>query len=515
MSPTGSLGHVEGCSRESLKRRPREQTLMNPDRYVAVETVKFQLEPTARNPKPGTIELLWGDGVWFLDGGTIVDGKVRVRARGMPGTIPAAALGNTPLLELYFIDVGQGDGVLIITPDRRHIMIDGGYKRAAQPTGKNAADFVDWKFARDYQAEAITLEAIISSHCDADHYGGLWDLINPAETRELDLTTVRVGKFYHAGVGWWTNGQPRNRTLGGESGGFLTRLVGNRVSLGEALRGTTELRLQGEWAEFMKCVHDLGCDVERLSDRTGHLPGFSPAASDVAIRVLGPVEFRQGNKPVLRDLGSPSTNTNGHSVFLRLDYGHARIQLTGDLNAASQKILLEQYSGAPDELACDVAKACHHGSDDCSVRFLELLNAGATVISSGDNEAHAHPRASIVAASALTGHRQIVRDKVVTPLIYSTEIARSVRLGKAIALEPQGGDPQPLTPENSPRVHYLETGAGDLRARRGSRSMHEAYIVAGIVYGLVNVRTDGETILCATMNEKSGTWDARRFKARF
>ncbi len=488
---------------------------MNPDRYVAVETVRFDLEPTSRNPKPGAIELLWGDGVWFLDGGAVTAGKVRVRARGMPGTVAADALGDKALLELYFIDVGQGDGVLIVTPDRRHIMLDGGYKRAAQPTGKNAADFVDWKFARDYQAEAITLDAMISSHCDADHYGGLWDLINPAETRELDLTRVEIGTFYHAGVGWWTNGQPRNRTLGGKEAGFLTRLVGNRASLGGALSPTAELRLQGEWAEFMKCVHNLGCHVERLSDRTGHLPGFVPDVSDVVIRVLGPIEFRQGSKPVLRDLGSDSKNSNGHSVFLRLDYGHARIQLTGDLNAASQKMLLEQYASAPGELACDIVKACHHGSDDCSVHFLELINAGATVISSGDNEAHAHPRASIVAASALTGHREIVKDRVVTPLIYSTEIARSIRIGRAVALQPRGGEPVLLTSENSPRVHYLETGAGDLRARRSSRVMHDAYIVAGIVYGLVNVRTDGETILCATMNEKNGTWDAKRFKARF
>lgn len=52
-------------------------------------------------------------------------------------------LGSKALLEVYFIDVGQGDGILIKTPDGRHVMIDGGFPRRNQPIGKNAADFVD------------------------------------------------------------------------------------------------------------------------------------------------------------------------------------------------------------------------------------------------------------------------------------------------------------------------------------------------------------------------------------
>jgi hypothetical protein len=40
------------------------------------------------------------------------------------------ALGGESLLEFYFIDVGQGDGVLIKTPGFRHLMIDGGFPRS-------------------------------------------------------------------------------------------------------------------------------------------------------------------------------------------------------------------------------------------------------------------------------------------------------------------------------------------------------------------------------------------------
>jgi len=35
------------------------------------------------------------------------------------------------------------------------------------------------------------------------------------------------------------------------------------------------------------------------------------------------------------------------------------------------------------------------------------------------------------------------------------------------------------------------------------------------VYVLVNVRTDGETIMCATMKEAKRSWNIQTFSARF
>ena len=141
--------------------------------YVRVETVSMKLDSGKKR------ELLWGD----LCRNVVINGdEARVTARGAKGTIPASALGGQSLLEFYFIDVGQGDGVLVKTPDNRHILIDAGYNRAKQPTGKNAADFVDWKFVRDYGMDFIELDAMIASHNDADHYGGLWDLLDPSHS---------------------------------------------------------------------------------------------------------------------------------------------------------------------------------------------------------------------------------------------------------------------------------------------------------------------------------------------
>ena len=175
--------------------------------------------------------------------------------------------------------------------------------------------------------------------------------------------------------------------------------------------------------------------------------------------------------------------------------------------------LSAHYTGDRLEFAADVAKACHHGSDDCSLEFLAAIGAGATVISSGDNETHAHPRPAIVAASAVTGHRQVKNDKLVTPLIYSTEIARSVRIAKIDSVT--AAAVEVLKRDSIAQVDYSEVSSGALRPKKGKRSWKNMMAVVGIVYGLVNVRTDGRKILCATMNEGNASWDLRTFESRF
>ena len=143
---------------------------------------------------------------------------------------------------------------MICTPDGKHIMIDGGFNRASQPTGKNAADFVDWKFAKDYGLEQIHLDVMMASHNDADHYGGLSDLLNVDGIDELDAKDVRVDSFYHAGVAWWVNPTNGERWLGPTSPDkkFLTQLMGKRSEVVAAIKDDADPKLQGEWGQFMK-----------------------------------------------------------------------------------------------------------------------------------------------------------------------------------------------------------------------------------------------------------------------
>ena len=141
------------------------------------------------------------------------------------------------------------------------------------------------------------------------------------------------------------------------------------------------------------------------------------------------------------------------------------------------------------------------------------------MISSGDAEGHDHPRPAIVGASGVTGHLTIKDDEIQTPLVYSTELARSVSLGEPTRLDvlQADGSTRRVTGAQLEKsvIQFEETKPGALRPKKKSRELGSTYVVAGQVYGLVNVRTDGKTILCATMNEGNGSWQIKRFDARF
>lgn len=69
---------------------------------------------------------------------------------------------NTEKLKVYYFDVGQGDSIYLKLPNGEDILIDGG-------DNSHGDDVV--KYLKDLQVD--DLEAIISTHPDADHSGGL------------------------------------------------------------------------------------------------------------------------------------------------------------------------------------------------------------------------------------------------------------------------------------------------------------------------------------------------------
>lgn len=493
-------------------------------------------------PKSGRKgSLIWGDRVRILQ----TKGNTReISARGTTGWIHKRHLGEEALLEVYVVDVGQGDGLLVVTPEGHNIMVDGGNIRAFQNGGKNAADFVDWKFFYDYLSPderddqnktVIALDAMVASHNDIDHFGGLWDLIDrdPRNDEELDSTDVTVERFYHAGLSWWFKGSGKSkRELGPTSNGHYTKLLGDRNSAKAAtanLSNPDKDTLSGSWGKFIGAATKLkrgsgaSTAITRLSTETHEfLPGFEPGGdSACSIRLLGPIEGTVSRKPALKKFpDGDSKNTNGHSIVLRLDYGDRRILLTGDLNTHSQNHIMKHFgSQFVPEFMVDVAKGCHHGSHDVSYRFLDGLRALCTVISSGDAETHDHPRPTIVAASATTGRRfiDVEEDSLVAPLIYITEVARSVKIGDVKSLK-EYHHPQPERLADSTdkaalvhntkkekarfRLFYKDSAKSSADAPR----IDQAQVVTGLRYGLVNVRTDGKRLFFAQLEESGNDW---------
>lgn len=454
--------------------------------------------------------LLWGDPVHIID--SSVD-PCRVVARTKPGRLPASALRARSLLELYIIDAGQGDSLLLKTPAGKWHLIDAGNSNARQMLGKGAPNFIRWKFQNDLQQPGISLESVILTHPDFDHFGGFLDVL-AGDLHDGRTFPIEVKNYYHPGLARFASEPTLGTTEPGRVAAFpigrrrlsrddefITELLDGKASFAQPPRP-----FDADFAALAELVARVPAKVRRISSRDEYLPGYRPGQNAVTIRILGPVleEFAPARFG-LRACSSDSKLCNGHSVVLRIEYGDARFLLTGDQNAWSQRLLLSYFPAG--EFAADVAKACHHGAEDIELDFIKAMGARATVISSGDNEDYAHPRPALIGASARHGRESVDENgQPLPPLVYSTELARSTKLDRVASVSVA------LAPEP------VEVAAANARIRAATPSAkyQEAArtpIASDLIYGLINVRTDGHHILCATMAEKGNDFDVKVFKA--
>lgn len=93
-------------------------------------------------------------------------------------------------LKLYFIDVGQGDSTLIITPSNQKILIDGGGSENYE-VGKNTLVpyLLDRKINR--------IDYILISHFDQDHVGGIIELLEEVKVEKIIISKqIKITEQY-------------------------------------------------------------------------------------------------------------------------------------------------------------------------------------------------------------------------------------------------------------------------------------------------------------------------------
>ncbi|MFH1037131.1 MAG: ComEC/Rec2 family competence protein [PVC group bacterium] len=96
---------------------------------------------------------------------------------------------KTDELEVVFLDVGQGDAILITTPGGKRILIDGGIGEGAfgsEDQGKKTV----LPYVRKRGIER--LDTVIVTHPDFDHIGGLVSVVN--------AKNLEIGELLDAGV---------------------------------------------------------------------------------------------------------------------------------------------------------------------------------------------------------------------------------------------------------------------------------------------------------------------------
>jgi len=466
--------------------------------FAAYPSVVVYKTPGDKSKGNAVTHLIWGD--WIKELGPREGDWVKVRARRKIGWIHKKDLQQNRLLELDFVDIGQGDSCLIGTPEGKHFLVDAG-------EGDNLYRFLRWRF--DQFKEPLVLESAILSHPDKDHFGGLKYLV---DEKKISFTTV-----FHNGIVERSGRNSLGTIIKQGKTKYLADVIVDRQQM-QGIVDDPEKRGKKVYANLLKKALDTGriSDIRMLCSEDHFVPGYEEGQA-LTIQVLGPVPERGPHgERLLRCFGTDGETVNGHSVILRLCYGSVVIMLGGDLNVPSEKYLLAHYTGldpdpaTPDEeeklvsfarrtFESDIAKACHHGSADLCERYLQAVNSMATVISSGDNEPYSHPRPDALGAIGKYG-------RGTRPLIFSTELARSA---KEIIKHPYLFRKESRELAKQLDLAEKESDKESIRKKLEKKMAELERSIA--VYGMINVRTDGEKAIVAQKLErprsKAEKWD--------
>ncbi|HEX6731060.1 MAG TPA: ComEC/Rec2 family competence protein, partial [Pyrinomonadaceae bacterium] len=188
------------------------------------------------------------------------------------------------LLELNFLDVGQGDAALVTMPDGTTLLIDGG-GRPGFAGGSDQREYgsIGERVVSEYlwSRGLGSIDYVLATHADADHIDGLNDVVRNFRVRS-------------AIVGRQASGDP-------------------------------------EYAKFAETLGNAGVATQVV--QAGDVLRFGP----VEVEILWP--------PADGNSGSPSSNDD--SVVVRIKFGERSCLFTGDIEKAAEVILLTSPGRLP------------------------------------------------------------------------------------------------------------------------------------------------------------------------
>jgi beta-lactamase superfamily II metal-dependent hydrolase len=472
---------------------------------LIVQQDLVKLYPTAKKTKgEKTVAVLaWGDAVRVAgdpDADVIevqFDGKPAFVRRGKVTDPIFADRKQSAVLKIDMVDVQQGDGAVIETPDGRIVLVDGGDNQLF-------ARYLAARFRRHTADDPKDIDCIIVTHGDADHFEGL-ARIHESETNATTSKRlfIRPHRVYHNGLVKRPSRMnkkevPDVKLLGatkevdGET--YITGLEEDLFAVDDAEMNEKFLA----WKRALEAWSERG-EIEMRRLQIGMHDAFDfLAEEEIRVEVLGPITTPVGGKPALRFLGEPpkgprighesmsveeeefggksaSHTINGHSIIFRLTFGDFSFLFTGDLNDEAGRALAREHNRGTLNLRAEVFKVPHHGSADFSGAFIQAVSPVVSVVSSGDESArkeYIHPRATIMGALGRYS-------RVEEPLIFVTELVAFFSMVGPVSIE----------------SHEEKNGAF-VPMKKPPRGPFFAF--ERTAYGIVKFRTDGKRMLVFT-----------------
>lgn len=287
-------------------------------------------------------------------------------------------------MKVHFLNVGQGDSILIQSPSGRNVLVDGGTKDA----GKDVVAYL-----RTQGVEK--LDYVVATHPDADHIGGLLSVLNSISIKNfIDSGKVHTSQTYEKML----------QLILDKNISFIVPAIGDTIPLDDELDITVihvgdESDDNNDASIVLKIAYgdvsfllmgdaDIGVEKEILGRanvevnvlKAGHHGSDTSSSED----------FIQAVKPEVTILSYGKDNSYGHphaEVKSRLEQISSQIYATavvGNIVVETDGVdynVLTNGSVEPTEIADTSTVGINISSKDLRGEVVGITNSGETTVS--------------------------------------------------------------------------------------------------------------------------------------
>ena len=281
-------------------------------------------------------------------------------------TDPPLVRGEGELM-VHFIDVGQGDCILILFPDGKDMLIDCANYNNSSDYRTETLDYID-----DYVTDG-QLDYLMLTHCDSDHVYFMDEVLEEYRVSNVFMPNVLA-----------THDEVESANIDEAKLDMFTD------------KDTVETACYADF--FVGALTEPDCNIYLnvdpdentnaivITDDGVQDPDTPDTDATYRLTFYCPTQeyYDESN------LGS-AEKKNAISPIGILEYNGFRLVLTGDSNEINEPTFVERVGG---NLDCDVLKVGHHGSESSSTeKFLDAIDCEYAVIScNAEGNTFYHPR---------------------------------------------------------------------------------------------------------------------------
>lgn len=269
-----------------------------------------------------------------------------------PNSFDYSKIDNSNL-NIYFLNVGQGDCAFVNFPDGKTMLIDSG-------TPDSESFIIDFLINNIYKNKDLVIDYVLLTHSDTDHSGGMLKIM-----QTFQVYNVLRPKIYDC----YNNSQidcERDKEL-----------MNNYCIINDEYYHNL----------IESFYNEPYCNVNfiDIDDLNNNLKICSTNLENYyELKFYAPIDSY---------INKTNIETNEISSLFTISYSDKIVMFTGDISSKIEEEVLKCY----DLPTVDILKVAHHGSNySTSENFVSKINPKNSVISVGANNSYGHPTTKVL-----------------------------------------------------------------------------------------------------------------------